>query len=117
MFLKLLPILLSTLALVSIVLYLVPDEEFTKYMGEDSGAMGWMTAALIGSVVLIPGFIAYPLCGTVAKLVFSTTDHLKSQVMRFRGCLCNCPSASGIKKYLRGIEDQDLRLKMKTDNK
>ena len=66
MFLKLLPILLSTLALVSIVLYLVPDEELTKYMGEDSGAMGWMTAALIGSVVLIPGFIAYPLCGILA---------------------------------------------------
>lgn len=63
MFLKLLPVLLSTLALVSIVLYLIPDETLTKYMGEDSGAMGWMTAALIGSVALIPGFIAYPLCG------------------------------------------------------
>lgn len=63
MFLKLLPVLLSTLALVSIVLYLIPDETLIKYMGEDSGAMGWMTAALIGSVALIPGFIAYPLCG------------------------------------------------------
>lgn len=63
MFLKLLPVLLSTLALVSIMLYLVPDETLIKYMGEDSGVMGWMTAALIGSVALIPGFIAYPLCG------------------------------------------------------
>ena len=63
MFLKLLPVLLSTLALVSIVLYLVPEKTLTSYMGEDSGALGWMTAALIGSVVLIPGFIAYPLCG------------------------------------------------------
>jgi uncharacterized membrane protein YraQ (UPF0718 family) len=63
MFLKLLPVLLSTLALVSIVLYLLPDETLTRYMGKDSGAIGWMAAALIGSVALIPGFIAYPLCG------------------------------------------------------
>lgn len=63
MFLKLLPVLLSTLVLVSIVLYLIPGETLTRYMGKDSGAIGWMTAALIGSVALIPGFIAYPLCG------------------------------------------------------
>jgi len=67
MFLKLLPVLLSMLALVSIVLFLIPDETLVKYMGEDSGSKGWVTAALIGSVALIPGFIAYPLCGILVQ--------------------------------------------------
>lgn len=67
MFLKLLPVLLSMLALVSVVLYLIPNETLVKYMGEGSGVKGWITAALLGSVALIPGFIAYPLCGILLK--------------------------------------------------
>jgi uncharacterized membrane protein YraQ (UPF0718 family) len=63
MFLKLLPVLLLMLALISIVLFLIPNETLVKYMGEGSGIKGWITAALLGSVALIPGFIAYPLCG------------------------------------------------------
>jgi uncharacterized membrane protein YraQ (UPF0718 family) len=63
MFLKLLPVLLSMLAMVSVVLFLIPNETLVKYMGEGSGVKGWITAALLGSVALIPGFIAYPLCG------------------------------------------------------
>ena len=63
MFLKLLPVLIIMLALVSIVLFLIPNETLVKYMGEGSGIKGWVTAALIGSIALIPGFIAYPLCG------------------------------------------------------
>jgi uncharacterized membrane protein YraQ (UPF0718 family) len=63
MFLKLLPILVSMLALVSVILFLIPNETLVKYMGEGSGVKGWVTASLLGSVALIPGFIAYPLCG------------------------------------------------------
>jgi uncharacterized membrane protein YraQ (UPF0718 family) len=67
MFLRLLPTLLLMLALVSVVLYLIPEEKLSKYMGEGSGIAGWLTAALLGSVTLIPGFIAYPLCGILVK--------------------------------------------------
>jgi len=63
MFLRLLPTLFLMLALVSIVLFIVPQETLVKYMGEGSGIAGWITAAFFGSVALIPGFIAYPLCG------------------------------------------------------
>jgi len=63
MFLNLLPALLLMLALISIVLYLIPDKMLIKYMGEGSGVKGWLIAASLGSVALIPGFIAYPLCG------------------------------------------------------
>ena len=67
MFFRLLPTLVLMLALVSIVLYLIPEEKLVEYMGEGSGITGWMTAALFGSVALIPGFIAYPLCGILIK--------------------------------------------------
>ncbi|MCK7472282.1 MAG: hypothetical protein MZU95_17125 [Desulfomicrobium escambiense] len=36
-------------------------------MGKGSGIEGWAIAALLGSVALIPGFIAYPLCGILIK--------------------------------------------------
>jgi len=67
MFLKLLPTLIIMLAMVSIVLYLIPQETLARYMGEGSGITGWITAAIFGSVALIPGFIAYPLCGILVK--------------------------------------------------
>jgi uncharacterized membrane protein YraQ (UPF0718 family) len=67
MFLKLLPTLFIMLALVSIVLFLIPEETMVKYMGEGSGIAGWVTAALFGSVALIPGFVAYPFCGILVK--------------------------------------------------
>jgi len=67
MFIRLLPTLLLMLALVSIVLFLIPRETMAKYMGEGSGIKGWITAAIFGSVALIPGFIAYPLCGILIQ--------------------------------------------------
>jgi uncharacterized membrane protein YraQ (UPF0718 family) len=67
MFLKLLPVLLLMLALVSIVLFLIPNETLIKYMGKSSGIEGWLIAAFLGSVALIPGFIAYPLCSVLIK--------------------------------------------------
>jgi len=67
MFFNLLPVLLLMLALVSIVLFLIPNETLVRYMGEGSGIKGWITAAGVGSIALIPGFIAYPLCGILIK--------------------------------------------------
>jgi uncharacterized membrane protein YraQ (UPF0718 family) len=63
MFLKLLPVLMVMLTIVSVVLFLIPNETLVSYIGEGSGIKGWIIAAAIGSVALIPGFIAYPLCG------------------------------------------------------
>ena len=36
-------------------------------MGNDAGFTGWLIAGMLGSVALIPGFIAYPLCGILIK--------------------------------------------------
>ena len=67
MFLKILPTLLSVIILVSVVLYLVSDEVLIKYLGEEAGLGAYVSAAVIGSVSIIPGFIAYPLAGILLK--------------------------------------------------
>lgn len=67
MFLKLIPVFLLMLGLLSTVLFLIPNDTLVRYMGESSGIKGWITAATLGSVAPIPGFIAYPLCGILIK--------------------------------------------------
>jgi len=63
MFVKILPTLLSVIILVSIVLYFVSDEILIKYLGKDAGIEAYISAAIIGAVSIIPGFISYPLAG------------------------------------------------------
>ncbi len=67
MFLNISPVIISVLILVSIVLFLLPNEIIVQYLGKDAGFSGYFFAALIGSIALIPGFIAYPLAGLLVK--------------------------------------------------
>ena len=78
---KILPAFLVMLVLVSIVLFLIPEQLISTYLGGNNRYAGVLIGAVLGSVVLMPGFIAYPLCGIllqkgVAYMVlsaFSTT--------------------------------------------
>jgi len=67
MFMAILPALLNILVLVSVFLYLVPGETVARWLGKESGYLGMSIAALLGSVSLIPGFIAYPLAAILLK--------------------------------------------------
>jgi len=67
MFLKLLPTLVNVLILVSIFLYLIPNEKWVEWMGESSGVEGYIIAGVTGSLSLIPGFIAFPLSSVLIK--------------------------------------------------
>lgn len=60
---KILPAFLVMLMLVSVLLFFVPEEVISKYLGKQNSLGNISIAALIGSVSMIPGFIAYPLCG------------------------------------------------------
>lgn len=62
MFFALLPSLLTILILVSFLLYFIPKELIINWLGKNSGIFGIFIAAIIGSISLFPGFIAYPLC-------------------------------------------------------
>lgn len=66
-FLKIMPAFGKMLILVSIVLYILPDEVMLKYLGNKNIFLGTILAALLGSLTMMPGFIAFPLCGILVE--------------------------------------------------
>ncbi|MFC2025363.1 permease [Chloroflexota bacterium] len=62
-----LPAFLTMLVLVSVVLFLVPDKAISDYLGNNNKFVGVLIASFIGSITLMPGFIAFPLCGILLK--------------------------------------------------
>ncbi len=66
-FLKILPALLSVIIIISIVLHFISNELIAEYLGGSAGWQAYLAAAILGSVSLIPGFIAYPLAGILLK--------------------------------------------------
>jgi len=61
MFMNLLPPFVTVLIFVSVLLSFTSNDFLVKWLGKDSGITGILTSAVIGSISLVPGFIAYPL--------------------------------------------------------
>ena len=57
-----LPQFLSILILVGLLLAVLDESVISRLLGAESGLVGMAVAAITGSVTLIPGFIAFPLC-------------------------------------------------------
>lgn len=57
--------LVTIVLVVGIVLAFTSTEMISNVLGEDSGALGILFASVVGSITLIPGFVAFPL----AKMV------------------------------------------------
>lgn len=66
-FTKILPEFAVMLILVSIILGLVPDSLILHYLGKSNMFRGILMASFFGSITLMPGFIAFPLCGILLK--------------------------------------------------
>ena len=66
-FLAILPAFLSMLILVSVVLFLIPDTVILHYLGRGGKFTGVIIASFLGSVTMMPGFIAFPLCGILLE--------------------------------------------------
>jgi len=62
-FKKITPAFLSMLILTSIILYVFPQELIVKYLGIGNKYLSTFIASLLGSITLMPGFIAFPLAG------------------------------------------------------
>jgi uncharacterized membrane protein YraQ (UPF0718 family) len=67
MFINLLPPLLSILMLVAIALTLLGPQTIRAWLGENSGPLAYLVAALTGAIALIPGFVAYPMAGMLVN--------------------------------------------------
>ena len=71
MFWGVLPLLLGVLAVVSLVLAAVTPDMLQQVLS-GPGPLPFFTALWIGSIALIPGFIAYPLAGLLRQNGAST---------------------------------------------
>jgi uncharacterized membrane protein YraQ (UPF0718 family) len=66
-FIRILPAFLLMIVLISVVLYLIPDEVISRYLGSDNKFTAMVVGALLGSGTYMPGFIAFPLAGILAQ--------------------------------------------------
>jgi len=62
-FISIAPAFVLMLVLVSVVLFIVPDEMISHVLGNNNNFSGLMAASFFGSITLMPGFVAFPLCG------------------------------------------------------
>lgn len=62
---NILPQLLSILLVIGVMLAVLTPEQISIFLGAESGWLGVLMAAAIGSITLIPGFVAFPLAAAL----------------------------------------------------
>lgn len=62
---NILPSVLTVLLLIGFILTLLNAEIISKLIGAESGLLGLGISAVIGSIALIPGFVAFPLAASL----------------------------------------------------
>lgn len=65
---NILPAMLVILMVIGVTMAWITPEVISSLIGESSGIWGVMVASLLGSITLIPGFIAFPLAANLLKL-------------------------------------------------
>lgn len=64
---NILPQFLAVLVLIGLALAILDADTISRLIGNESGMMGVMIAVVIGSVTLIPGFVAFPLAAALLE--------------------------------------------------
>jgi uncharacterized membrane protein YraQ (UPF0718 family) len=74
MFIGILPDFIAVIIIAGIILAYLKPEDIAKIIGEQSGFLGMILAGAVGTVSLIPGFIAFP---TAAILLQNGAGYLQ----------------------------------------
>lgn len=72
-FIHILPAFIIMLILISLVLYALPEKTISTCLARHNQWLGILLAAVLGSITLMPGFIAFPLSGILLKTGVSYT--------------------------------------------
>lgn len=64
---NILPQFLSILVIIGILLTVLTAEQISRFIGVESGWLGVLVAAFIGSITLVPGFVAFPLAAALLQ--------------------------------------------------
>jgi uncharacterized membrane protein YraQ (UPF0718 family) len=59
-FYNILPELVGVVVLIAVILSVLNPAVISRLLGDQSGALGYVLAAVVGAITLIPGFIAFP---------------------------------------------------------
>jgi len=62
---NIMPQFLSIIVIIGIMLAILTPEQISHLLGSGSGWLGVIIAATIGSITLIPGFVAFPLAAAL----------------------------------------------------
>jgi uncharacterized membrane protein YraQ (UPF0718 family) len=62
---NILPQFLFILLLIGLLLSIIDERVISSLIGSESGMLGMIIAAVIGSITLIPGFVAFPLAASL----------------------------------------------------
>lgn len=62
---NILPQLLAILIIIGVMLAVLTPDQISKILGSESGWFGVLIAAAIGSITLIPAFVAFPLAAAL----------------------------------------------------
>ncbi len=68
MLLKILPQFLVIILIMTFMLYVVPPEKIVELLSKNGNWINMLIASIIGSIVVIPGFIAFPLAGILKSI-------------------------------------------------
>ena len=71
---NIMPQFLGIIVLIGILLSVFNSDTISKIIGKESGFIGVILASLIGSITLIPGFVAFP---TAAMLLKSGAGYIQ----------------------------------------
>jgi uncharacterized membrane protein YraQ (UPF0718 family) len=66
-FLKVAPAFVFMLVCVAVALYLVPEPAISRLLARENRWLATASAAGLGSISVMPGFIAFPLCGILLQ--------------------------------------------------
>lgn len=62
---NILPQLLAILIMIGVLLAALSPETISNLIGRESGWLGMLVASILGSITLIPGFVAFPLASAL----------------------------------------------------
>lgn len=62
---NILPQFLAIILIIGIMLSVLTPDQISRFLGSESGWLGVIIAAIIGSITLIPAFVAFPLAAAL----------------------------------------------------
>ena len=72
-FIKILPMVFIILIAIGLLLGFVPPDQISRFVGEQSGAVGVLLVGIVGAIMHIPALLSFPLAASILESGASIT--------------------------------------------